>query len=233
MTSHRVERQRVERTVVVFDCESDGLPLRRSDISDTDALGPSDFRHVQCTCACAVVLRTEWDCGELHIVDKRVCWRDDAADPFEPLFDLFDRATVIVGFNALGFDFPLLYKHYGIANRRRYLTHRMKTHDIFERLRAATGLWFSLECLLRHNGIPGKTGRGDNAIKLWQANDRAVLSEYCLADVHKTAQLALLPRMVLGAPLVPNSVPMEVPKSVYAIDAALRASERELDCATT
>jgi len=207
-------------SVVVFDCESDGRP------NPVGTRGEQDFRLVQCTCACAMVLSTDRLClpeasGALLIdAEHLTCWRDriahKGANPFAKLFGAFDRAEVIVGFNALEFDFPLLYKYYGANDHERYVRHRLKCLDIFSRIRAATGRWPSLGGLLSANGLASKTGDGAEAIRLWNEQRRDDLEAYCVADVRLTAELALLPRMRMGDVWIPGHV--------YGVGPAVQAS---------
>lgn len=114
------------RTVVFFDCESDALPNR--------SLGLDGFRYTECTCACALVLElpengriqsTQDIASSLDGGQQLACWRDVATDtsvpggaPFEPLLAAFDSADLIVGYNCLAFDFPLLRKYYGRTSAR-------------------------------------------------------------------------------------------------------------------
>ena len=152
--------------------------------------------------------------AQLPSLDNAVeltCWRDVAStpggNPFAALFEAFDAATVIVGYNAFEFDFPLLYKHYSKRNgNQRYFAHRIKTLDMFSRLRAVSGHWPKLDDLLRANGLPVKIADGKEAIRMWQANQREELSDYCLEDVRCTARLALLPKMVFGNTTIPDHV---------------------------
>lgn len=209
-------------TCVVFDCESDGKP------TSGPHRGEKDFRYVQCTVACALVLDSDGialpDARD-DIIDagrKITCWRDEVAfkgaNPFEPLLKAFDEAEIIVGFNTLAFDFPLLHKHYGGAfGKTRYQMHRYKALDVFDRLRAVTGAWHSLDSLLTHNGLSTKTGSGAFAVTLWEQQRREELQAYCECDVKLTAQLALLPRLKFPtAPVVPSHV--------YGIGPAMQAA---------
>ena len=190
-------------TVVVFDCESDDKPTR------TGSQSVPDFRFVQCTVACALVIDAG-PCTMPHATDellrtarKITCWRDvvprAGASPFQDLFDAFDEAYLIVGYNQLDFDMPLLRKYYGGAcAQNQYASHRMKCLDIFQRVRGVLEYWPKLEHLLQFNGLPGKSGSGENAIRLWRCGMRKELEHYCAIDVLRTAQLALLPSMRIG-----------------------------------
>lgn len=192
------------KTVVIFDCESDGKPHFSFDGSRRE----NEFMHIQCTCACALVVAVK-DLPSLSNATQVTCWRDVAtcsgANPFEPLFQAFDAASVIVGFNALDFDFPLLWKHYGNPQSR-YREHRIKCLDVFSRLRAVSGHWPKLDDLLTANGLLTKTGDGKEAIRMWQSCDRGGLEKYCQADVLRTAELALLPEMTILRTTIPEHV---------------------------
>ena len=210
------------QTVVVFDCESDGrLPPGLDDRSASAAAVRAErFERIQCTCAVAIVLdaallrdpRTV--ARALSTASKIVCWRDKpdtsagANDsPFAPLLRAFDDATLIVGYNAYDFDFPLLRKHY--RSGARYMAHRLKTHDPFDDIRARTGRWESLDNLLKTNGLQTKNGlTGLDAVRLWDEiqfsevpeaglRARKALEKYCENDVRCTAQLVTRPTLAL------------------------------------
>ena len=190
-------------TVVIFDCESDGRPRRHA--------GGADFSHVQCTCACAIVVSATvdaWTSGEVDLGTalQITCWRDICTDggPFEPLLAAFDAADLIVGYNSLDFDMPLLQKHY--SDLGRYMRHRIKSLDIFSRVRAVTGLWPKLDALLMANGLQGKSGDGAHAVLLWEADRREELAAYCMQDVLVTAQLAMLPQLQVANHELPGHV---------------------------
>ena len=153
---------------------------------------------------------------------KVTCWRDvlpspTSKTPFEPLFEEFDKADVIVGYNVFEFDFPLLKKYYVKHERRyRYMRHRLKGHDAFTRLRDATGVWPSLNSLLTLNGLASKSGDGSNAIVLWEQNRRAELESYCQNDVLRTAQLCMLPSLRMQDVLV------SIPSSIYSVEPVVK-----------
>lgn len=218
-------------TVVVFDLESDS-----SFTSFAGAARDLRFKRMQVTVGCALVLDEELCRGPdpaaaLAKGVHRHWWRDVAEkgrDPFEGLLRCFDEAAVIVGFNAGDFDFPLLEKHYGSSSRgrERYLAHRMKLLDPFERLKAATGVWHKLDSLLKANDIPQKTGDGLEAIKLWQDGNRDKLLAYCQYDVLALARLCLLRQLRTPYELVVVPGPLF---SIAAAVAAVREGERGKD----
>tara|TARA_X000001036_G_scaffold32503_2_gene26597 strand:+ start:156 stop:752 length:597 start_codon:yes stop_codon:yes gene_type:complete len=125
-------------------------------------------------------------------------WRDGPVHdgdphPFEPLLRLFDTAEVIVAYNGLDFDFPLLFKHYDktTQGKARYFAHRAKCFDPFQNIRAVYDHWPKLDALLQDNSIPTKLATGLEAILMWERGDRTSLLEYCAQDVKAMAQLCL------------------------------------------
>ena len=222
-------------TVVVFDCESDRVFDRaRGDRA-------RQLHEMQCTVACALVLRGDAvAAGQpaeavLAQAEELVCWRDacDADGPFAPLLAAFDDAAVIVGFNQLAFDMPLLRKHYpgsSAAAGARYLGHRLKCLDIFCEARARTDAWFGLGDFLRVNALPHKSGTGVNAVALWDKvqmgtddearEGREALRAYCMDDVRLTAQLGLLPE-----PRLPPDGRTRTSNALFGIASALAAFE--------
>jgi hypothetical protein len=136
-------------------------------------------------------------------------WRDDAdaaddgSNPVASLLELFDGASLIVGYNCLSFDFPLVRRFYRRSDTSRtpedrYLSHRSKTFDIMTRVKDVSGNYYKLEALLELNGIQRKTGDGMRAIQLWTDNKRDELEKYCHNDVVVTARLALSPRIKIN-----------------------------------
>ena len=193
--------------VVVFDCETDSLPTKEF-----------GFRYTECTCACALAFEMSTigaSDNTQTLLDSGVsitCWRDviepGRRGPFDQLFDAFDAAHLVVGFNCLSFDFPVLKKYYNCRDgaATRYWSHRIKTLDVFCRLRDVLDTWPKLSDLLRENGLGSKLTTGDNAIVMWEAQRRVELEDYCRVDVRKTAELALLPVVSFKHLLIPASV---------------------------
>ncbi len=210
--------------VVAFDCESDGLPSGQRSVRS-----PLDFSTVQCTVACArsfVISRSGH--ARLQTAGRLTCWRDHTTakgvDPFDPLLRLFDTADIILGYNALDFDFPLLHKHYGPRQLGRYATHRLKCLDVFARLRMHLGIWPKLNDLLSSNCLPAKTSSGDEATRMWHDNRREELEAYCMMDVDLTVRLSLRAQLYHSVYRVPAHV-----FGLRAAAAAVRASPRAGD----
>lgn len=245
------------QTAVVFDCESDRLferserPPRVTSKTEEEERQEEIFR-MECTVVCALVLPVDEvraianvkpnDAADQRAqrlieqaVDRVICWRDrsgiDAAGsitpPFEPLLAAFDSAAVIVGYNQLGFDMPLLRKYYN-RDMKRYTAHRLKCLDPFVIVRSLTDEWIGLNALLVANGLSPKTGHGKGAVELWDAvqmaspeqarSARAELEKYCVADVERTARLVLLPTLQ-----IPSKVPLELPNACCGLASRLAA----------
>jgi len=137
----------------------------------------------------------------------------DGERGFEPLLEAFDRATKIVSFNGVGFDHVVLAKHYDDISRRQ--RHEEKIHDVFDRLRSATGTWFKLNALLEHNDLATKEADGLLAVQWFREGKRELLQSYCEADVRALARLAALPQLAL--PSVRGSRPGVVQNWVFGL----------------
>jgi len=201
-------------TVVVWDAETDcsfamlaGMPREQQ------------MRTMQATVVCAMVFDSEesikpgnWDAA-CETATKHTFWRDKADEgkkPFDGLLQLFDEAELLVAFNGLGFDLPVMRKYYGSTNaaRQRYLEHRLKTHDPMIRVASAADMPYpKLDKLLQWNHLPQKLTSGLHAIRMWEEGQRESLQEYCMTDVLFLAQLVHLNRVVVpGVGALPNSV---------------------------
>ena len=196
-------------SVVIFDVETDST-FATCGVSDREG----QYARMQITVACALILDAKMclraaPSSVLKCGKEVAFWRDVAApgcDPFEELLELFDRATLIVAYNGLDFDFGVLKKHYR-HNTARFLRHRCKCLDPFARIRSCTGLWLKLDSLLEANKLGKKSGDGIEAIRLWEANRRDELRAYCAQDCRALSELVLLKVLVVpGAGVVPNSV---------------------------
>lgn len=189
----------MKRTVVVFDLEADS--------KHTD----NDFRYTQVTVACALTIDADAVAAARTPSERSAAlatgvefhwWRDEGsghdgkADPFAPMLALFDAAEVIVAFNGLAYDFPLLRKHYGGRDQHaRHLAHRFKCLDPFSAIKETTGRWPKLDALLAANGLQTKSSSGLEAIKMWNEGRREELLSYCTDDVRLLAQLVLQPAL--------------------------------------
>ena len=194
--------------VVVFDIETQN---KISDMPGAERL--DQICNLQVSCLSFLVVDAERlldpDDAAQAVEDgvMTTLWRDEDPDgrgPFEPLFRAFDDAELIVSYNGLDFDHPVLWKH---SDKRRAEAHLLKAHDAFSRLRANTQMWYKLDNLLRANGLATKTANGLEAIRMWNEGERERLREYCESDTRQLARLLALPELRLpggGATRVPN-----------------------------
>jgi len=218
--------------VVVFDCETDCTFASAAGFDRSDKM-----TRMQVTVVCAEELEASVvddssstdDAPEPSVAPRRItCWRDDndaEGGPFEALLAAFDGASLIVAYNGIGFDMPVMRKYY--TSGERYVRHMQKLHDPFDRIRSNTGLWVGLDALLSHNGLPTKTGSGTDAVRLWGEGRRDELASYCANDVTMLTRLVL--RRGPLAVVCKRSLAHEscgkiaVSAAVYAAGAALAA----------
>ncbi len=211
--------------VAVFDCESD------SGFGDVFGRARDEIihRYMQFTCICALVIpidaiQSRVSTDEIISQSKRMTWWRDVSEsntatPIDSLLDIFDSAEVIVGFNCLAFDFPLIRRFY--ASQTRYLKHRCKCLDIMTRVRDVTDDYYKLDKLLRDNELSTKIGDGSTAITLWQEERRDELQAYCLCDVELTARLGLLNELHIRDKH--STKTFTIAENVFGIRAALRS----------
>lgn len=201
--------------VVVWDAETD-----RSFQSLRGMCREQQMRTMEATVICALEFDSEasvvpgnWEAA-LDVAKAHHWWRDvvdaNSSGPFAGLLQLFDRAEVIVAYNGLNFDFPVIRKYYGNGKtaRRRYLEHRLKTLDPMLKVAGAADISYpKLDGLLKSNRLSTKTGDGLLAIKMWEEGRRQELQEYCAHDVQQLAQLVHLDKMeVANVGHLPNCV---------------------------
>ena len=144
-------------------------------------------------------------------------WRDEdekAVGPFFELLKAFDEAELIVSYNGLGFDHPVLFKH---CKPKRTERHLFKVHDVFARLRDHTTIWFKLDNLLKENGMETKTANGLIAIQWWAEGERELLRIYCEQDVRALARMICLPELKLPR------INATAPNFVFGVASALAA----------
>lgn len=189
------------RYVLVYDCESDsGFENLPGDHHE------DKIKFMQFTVICAIAMPVDMieqkaPADEILAHSTRHWWWRDVSEkgsnPIVSLLKLFDDAELIVGFNCLGFDFPLIRRFYRPSEevlypKQRYVDHRSKTLDIMARIRDATGNYYKLDELLKKNGLQTKSSNGKEAIRMWEEGRRDELKAYCAKDVVLTARLGLL-----------------------------------------
>ena len=216
-----------EPFVVVWDIET------QNKISDMPGDNREEqVRNLEVSClsflkipSAAILAGPEEALRAVEDAPMRTLWRDEdekGVGPFYELLKAFDEAEVIVSYNGLGFDHPVMYKH---CNPRRTEAHLFKVHDAFARLRDHTGVWFKLDNLLKANGMETKTANGLLAIEWWAEGRRDELKAYCEQDVRALARMVCLPQLTL--PRI-NTVSRNYVFGVASALAACRASNTQI-----
>lgn len=109
-------------------------------------------------------------------------WEKD----FAHLWELFQKADRIIGFNTKSFDVPVLQPYTSIT------LSTFNHFDILEKFKQAAGHRISLNTLARQNLQDEKVDKGENAVLYWKKGDAESLSKlqyYCEADVALTRDL--------------------------------------------
>ncbi|HEY8475305.1 MAG TPA: ribonuclease H-like domain-containing protein [Chloroflexota bacterium] len=104
-------------------------------------------------------------------------------DRVEELVASLQAASLVVGFNILGFDYPVLQAYTSVPLRT------LPTLDLLEAVRAKLGFRVSLDNLARGTLGVGKTGDGLQAVAWFRQGRLAEVAEYCRADVDLLRQL--------------------------------------------
>jgi hypothetical protein len=214
-------------SVVVWDIETQGL-IKHSPGFDRE----EQVRNLEVSCLSYMVIPSApllagdevAAAAAVEAAPMATLWRDEdegGVGPFRALFEAFDAAELIVGYNSLGFDHPVLYKH---CERRRTEKHLFKVHDAFARLRDHTSVWFKLDHLLQANGLATKTADGLQAIEWWKQGERTLLREYCEQDVRALARLLVLREIKLP------KIHSTAPNYVFGISSALAARRASEAC---
>ncbi len=94
------------------------------------------------------------------------------------------KADLVVGFNTLGFDYPVLMG-YTILD----LEHQLHSLDLMVDLEKIIGHRLKLESLAQATLGVGKTGDGLDAVKWWREGRIMDIAKYCCFDVKVTKML--------------------------------------------
>jgi len=99
----------------------------------------------------------------------------------EELVERLRRADLVVGFNVLGFDYPVLmsYTIYDLPNL-------LSTRDLLADIERSLGHRLSLDSIAQASLGLGKTGDGMDAIRWYREGRLADIAEYCCYDVKVT-----------------------------------------------
>lgn len=150
------------RGVLAFDIETTGLSMVRDRITCVSAYDSS--RGV------------------------RFCVSTPGGERVDAFLDLLDSAPLLCAFNGVRFDVPFIAAQWGVEPSR-VAAWVLKLVDPYEIARLALGKTFSLNALLKANGMEFKTGKGCEAVTWAKTGQWARLEEYCLSDTIKTHDL--------------------------------------------
>ena len=180
---------------------------------------------MQPTCIVAIELQVSHIRDNMHtdnIVNNgtvHTWWRDEQGPteqtPFDELLQMFDRASIIIGYNCQSFDFPLIKRFYRdivndcgerVSAKKRYFMHKGKVLDPFGQMASMLEFMPSLQQMLTENGLPSKISNGVEAINMWQSGKRKELAEYCTSDVLLTAKLVLKESITCDGIPIPHNI---------------------------
>ncbi|MFC1711074.1 ribonuclease H-like domain-containing protein, partial [Patescibacteria group bacterium] len=95
----------------------------------------------------------------------------------EKLWPLLEKANLIVGFNIIGFDYPVLSPYYSGD------LFQLPTLDILDEFKKQAGYRISLDKIAKSTLGIQKIGDGLKAIDLFKKGKIEELKKYCLKDV--------------------------------------------------
>jgi DEAD/DEAH box helicase domain-containing protein len=156
---------------VIFDLETKNL-FRDVESSDPEKLGVSVVSLYSRIIRNGIETR-----GEMQSFWENELYR---------MWQLFEKADRIIGFNSLKFDVPAL-KPYAPAHFP-----KLKHFDIMDQVKNVLGFRLGLDTLAKDTLGKGKTDIGTNAVYYWNQGDPESLEKlrrYCEADVAITKQL--------------------------------------------
>ncbi len=99
------------------------------------------------------------------------------------LQNLLINSSLIVGFNHVGFDMPVLQPYFSIDVKT------LPLFDIMVDFQARAGHRIGLDSIAQATLGVGKTGHGLDAIRFYREGKMKELKEYCLNDVKVTRQV--------------------------------------------
>lgn len=112
--------------------------------------------------------------------DSFTAYRDDNLEALEPMLR---AADLVIGFNTIHFDYPVLASALG------NWVLELPSYDIMQKVQAALGHRLSLDALANATLGTTKTGSGLDALHYYAQGDWQSLERYCLQDVKLTRDL--------------------------------------------
>lgn len=115
--------------------------------------------------------------------------RAGAARVVRRLEELVAGGGLLVTWNGAGFDLPVLARASGLHAECVRLA--LGGVDMMFQVLASKGWPIKLAVALEGMGLPGKTGDGLEAVRLWREGRHQEVLDYCAADAARTLRLAL------------------------------------------
>lgn len=112
--------------------------------------------------------------------DSFSTYRDDNLEALEPILR---AADLVIGFNTIHFDYPVLASVLGDW------VLELPSYDIMQKVQSALGHRLSLDALAHATLGTSKTGSGLDALHYYAQGDWQSLERYCLQDVKLTRDL--------------------------------------------
>ena len=120
-----------------------------------------------------------------------VCIHDSETDEYSSylqddlpkLWQIIERADMLIGFNSDHFDVPLLNKYYPGD-----LTH-IKSLDLLKEIHKSLGRRIKLDTIAEATLGEKKSGHGLQAIQWWRNGEYQKVIDYCIQDVKVTKEV--------------------------------------------
>ena len=108
-------------------------------------------------------------------------------EEFEKMWPYFQKAELLISFNGLYFDIPLLNKYYKKAGLGDL--NKIRSLDLFKEVKQTNGRWLKLDKIAEGTFGMKKSGSGLDAIVWWRNGEIDKIRKYCLEDVKLTKQI--------------------------------------------
>lgn len=108
-------------------------------------------------------------------------------EEFEQMWRYFEKADLLITFNGVYFDIPLLNKYFKKEGRGD-LT-KTRNLDIFKEIKTTSGRWLKLDKVAEGTFGINKTGDGFDAVAWWRQGKVDEIRKYCIEDVKITKEV--------------------------------------------
>ncbi|HBD24801.1 MAG: hypothetical protein A2566_00110 [Candidatus Zambryskibacteria bacterium RIFOXYD1_FULL_40_13] len=105
-------------------------------------------------------------------------------DDFERLWNILEKAEVLITYNGDHFDIPLLNKYYKKAGRGDLS--KIRSLDLLKEIKNSYGRRMKLDQIAEGTFGIGKSGNGLEAVAWWRSGEIEKIRKYCLDDVRIT-----------------------------------------------